>query len=228
MQITIVGAGSVGKALAIELDKNGYNVTLIDKDADAFAYEEHEKAFEDEREYGYKELVGDACNPKVLEHAELFDSDALVAATGDDQTNLVVSLLARTEFGMPRTIARVNEYADEWLFSEGWGVDISVSMPSVMTQIVEEILSIGELVEVFRFKQSGSTLLQGTVKKNSPLLDKYMLSASFPHGIYLLAVEREGNTIKPIEEDVFERYDKVLFLAEKDAGVDELEKMFEM
>ena len=70
----------------------------------------------------------------------------VVAATGDDKANLVVSLLAKTEFGVPRTVARVNNPKNEWMFDESWGVDVAVSTPRLMTALIEEAVSVGDLV----------------------------------------------------------------------------------
>ena len=91
-------------------------------------------------------LLADACEITTLEEAGLADCDVVVAATGDDKVNLVVSLLAKTEFGVPRTVARVNNPKNEWMFDEAWGVDVAVSTPRLMTALVEEAVSVGDLV----------------------------------------------------------------------------------
>ena len=90
-------------------------------------------------------LLADACEISALHEAGLENCDVVVAATGDDKANLVVSLLAKTEFGVPRTVARVNNPKNEWLFDEGWGVDVAVSTPRLMTALVEEAVSVGNL-----------------------------------------------------------------------------------
>ena len=77
-------------------------------------------------------VYGDACEPRVLESADVRAADVVVAATGDDEDNLVTSLLAKQEFGVPRVLARVNHPKNEWLFDEQWGVDASVSPPHIL------------------------------------------------------------------------------------------------
>jgi len=72
----------------------------------------------------------------------------VVVATGDDEDNLVISLLAKQEFGVPRVVARVNHPKNEWLFKESWGVDLSVSTPHLITALVEEAVSVGRLVHI--------------------------------------------------------------------------------
>ena len=85
-----------------------------------------------------------------LREAGLETCDVVVAATGDDEDNLVVSLLAKQEFAVPRVIARVNHPKNEWLFNETWGVDLSVSTPHLITALVDEAVSVGRLVRLFQ------------------------------------------------------------------------------
>ena len=129
MRVVIAGAGSVGRSIARELLGNGHQVLLIDKDADDVQASRVPEA---------SWLLADACELSALEEARLEDCDVVVAATGDDKANLVLSLLAKTEFGVPRTVARVNNPKNEWMFDESWGVDVAVSTPRLMTALIEE------------------------------------------------------------------------------------------
>src|SRR6476646_7859711 len=117
MRVVIAGAGSVGRSIARELLHNGHSVLLVDKDADDVQAGRVPEA---------SWLLADACEITALHEAGL-------AATGGDKANLVVSLLAKTEFGVPRTVARVNNPKNEWMFDEAWGVDVAVSTPRLMT-----------------------------------------------------------------------------------------------
>ena len=83
-----------------------------------------------------------------------------VAATGDDQVNLVVSLLAKTEFGVPRVVARINRAENEWLFTEQWGVDVAVSTPRLMAALVEEAVTVGDLVRLMTFRRGEANLVR--------------------------------------------------------------------
>ena len=97
-------------------------------------------------------MLGDACEPWVLEDADLAHADVVVAATGDDEDNLVTSLLAKQEFAVPRVLARVNHPKNEWLFTEQWGVDTAVSPPHMLTSMVEEAVTSGDLVRLLRLE----------------------------------------------------------------------------
>ena len=72
----------------------------------------------------------------------------MIAATGDDEDNLVISLLAKQEFAVPRVIARVNHPKNHWLFNESWGVDVAVSTPHLLSALVEEAVSVGSIVHL--------------------------------------------------------------------------------
>ena len=92
----------------------------------------------------------------------------VIAATGDDKVNLVTSLLAKTEFGVPRTVGRVNHPNNEWLFTEAWGVDVNVSTPRIMSALVEEAVTVGDLVRLFTFRQGNANLVELTLPADSP------------------------------------------------------------
>ena len=93
----------------------------------------------------------------------------MIAATGDDKVNLVVSLLAKTEYGVPRVVARVNNPKNEWLFNESWGVDVAVSTPRLMSALVEEAVSVGDLVRLLRFSHGDANLVELTLPEESAL-----------------------------------------------------------
>src|SRR6266571_2641093 len=122
MRVVIAGAGNVGSYLATDLTSRRHEVILIEQVADIAARAKSE--------VGDATVIhGDACEPWVLERAEAARADVVVAATGDDEDNLVISLLAKQEFAVPRVIARVNHTKNEWMFNENWGVDLSVLAP---------------------------------------------------------------------------------------------------
>jgi len=131
MRIAIVGAGNVGRSIARELIENGHDVLLIEHDSRAVQSESVPEA---------EWLLADGCELDALDEADLGSCDVSVAATGDDNVNLVHALLAKTEFGVPRTVARINYPNNEWLFTDKWGVDVAVSTPRIMTALVEEAL----------------------------------------------------------------------------------------
>ena len=204
MRVVIAGAGSVGRSIARELLHNGHQVLLIDKDIDDI----HARLVP-----AATWLLADACEISSLHEANLSECDVVVAATGDDKANLVLSLLAKTEFGVPRTVARVNNPKNEWLFDEAWGVDVAVSTPRLMTALVEEAVSIGDLVRIFTFGQGTSTMVELTLPDDSPYAGKRVGDVPWPDDAILVGIIREDHPIAPSSDDSLEAHDELLFLA---------------
>ena len=154
MRVAIAGAGAVGRSIAKELLENGHEVLLIDKNP---------RSIKVYRVPGAEWLLADACEISSLDDASLERCNVVIAATGDDKANLVVSLLAKTEYGVPRVVARINHPNNEWLFNESWGVDVAVSTPRLLSALVEEAVSVGDLVRLMTFRQSDASLVELTM-----------------------------------------------------------------
>ncbi|PPK98372.1 trk system potassium uptake protein TrkA [Kineococcus xinjiangensis] len=204
MRVVIAGAGIVGRSIARELLANGHRVLLVDRSPAAMKIASVPDA---------QWLLADACEISSLDEARAAECDVVVAATGDDKANLVVSLLAKTEYGVPRTVARVNNPKNEWLFDEAWGVDVAVSTPRLMTALVEEAVSVGELVRLFTFQQSRTTMSEFTIDEGSPVLGYTVGQVHFPHDTVLLAIVRKDRPTAPSADDVLEAGDHLLFLS---------------
>ncbi|MEO3939159.1 TrkA family potassium uptake protein [Dermatophilaceae bacterium Soc4.6] len=215
MRVVIAGAGSVGRSIARELLHNGHQVLLIDKDADDV---------EASRVPDAAWLLADACEITVLEEARVQECDVVVAATGDDKANLVVSLLSKTEFGVPRTVARVNNPKNEWMFDESWGVDVAVSTPRLMTALVEEAVSVGDLVRIFQFQQSKASMVELTIPAESPYIGRPISEVAWPADTVLVGIIRDDRPIAPSRDDCVEAHDELLFITTPDAE-DELEQL---
>jgi trk system potassium uptake protein TrkA len=203
MRVAIAGAGAVGRSIAGELLENGHEVLLIDKNPSSISVERVPQA---------EWLLADACEITSLADAGLADCDVVVAASGDDKVNLVVSLLAKTEYGVPRTVARVNTPANEWMFDEAWGVDVAVSTPRLMTALVEEAVSIGELVRIFTFQQGQASMVELTLPGDSPLAGTTVGEIEWPPDTVLVGIIRGERPIAPTRDDALEAHDELMFI----------------
>ena len=215
MRVAIAGAGAVGRSIARELITNGHQVLLIDKDP---------RAIKPERVPDAEWLLADACELSSLEEAALQRCQVAIASTGDDKVNLVVSLLAKTEFGVPRTVGRVNHPNNEWLFSEAWGVDVNVSTPRIMSALVEEAVSVGDLVRLFTFRQGDANLVELTLPEDSPMIGQRVRDIDWPLDTALVVILREGRVLRPDPEGTLELNDELLFVA-ADETEEQLEDM---
>ncbi len=216
MRVVIAGAGSVGRSIANELIAAEHEVTLIDKSPAAMRV-----ASAPDAEW----LLADACEAPSLSQARAEECDVVVAATGDDKVNLVVSLLSKTEFGVPRTVARVNNPRNEWMFDEAWGVDVAVSTPRIMTAMVEEAVAVGDLVKIFTFHQSRADILEVTLPEDSPLVGRLVGDVSWPRDTVLAALVRDTAPIAPTPEDTLEAGDELLIVAGAEADLDALHEL---
>ena len=219
MKIVITGAGSVGRSIARELISHGHEVTLMDRSPDAMRI-----ASVPEADW----QLADACDVDALAEAGAGECDVVVAATGDDKSNLVTSLLSKTEYGVPRPVARVNNPKNEWLFDETWGVDVAVSTPRIMTALVEEAVSVGSLVSVFTFHQSGAFMHELTLPDDSPVIGELVSDVELPPHTVLAAILRDYRPINPDGDERFERGDELLFLTarEGETSLYELPELF--
>ena len=215
MRVAIAGAGAVGRSVARELIGNGHQVLLIDRDTGAL---------KPERVPDAEWLLADACELSSLEEAKLETCDVVIAATGDDKVNLVTSLLAKTEFAVPRTVARVNHPNNEWLFTEAWGVDVNVSTPRIMSALVEEAVTVGDLVRLFTFRQGNANLVEITLPDDSPFVGRSVGLIPWPENTSLVTILRDGQVYTPTDEQPVETGDELLFVSspESEAALQEL------
>jgi len=207
MRIAIAGAGKVGKAIARELLANGHDILLIDRDP---------AEVRPESIPGARMLLADACEATALEAADLGSCQIMIAATGDDKVNLVVSLLAKTEYGVPRVVARVNHPKNEWMFDESWGVDVAVSTPRIVAALVEEAVSVGDLVKLFSFRKGNADLVEITLASDSPVIGKRIDAITLPMDVALVAILRGSRVITPSPDDSLEIGDELLFVSATD------------
>ncbi len=208
MKVAVVGAGSVGRSIARELIHNGHEVLLIDRDVSP---EQTSRVAE------ASWIIGDACEISTLTTAQLDQYDHVVCATGDDKVNLVVSLLAKTEFAVPRTVARVNNPRNEWLFNESWGVDVLVSTPRLMTALVEEAVAVGDLVRLFEFQHGKAHMVELTLPDDSPHAGHRVGDIALPDEVQLVTILRDGRAIIPSPDEAVEGGDEILFMCPPEA-----------
>jgi len=204
MKVAIAGAGNVGVFIAGDLRAAGHDVMLIEQNPDLVALLKPTLAVQ--------WFVADACEVNSLHEAGIGEADVMVAATGDDEDNLVVSLLAKQEFAVPRVIARVNHPKNEWLFNETWGVDVSVSTPHLLTALVEEAVSVGSLVRLLQFEGGGARLVEVTLADDSPAAGTQLSELAVPRDATVVAVVRSGHVVVPRGDTVLQPSDEVLVL----------------
>lgn len=204
MRVAIAGAGAVGRSIARELIGKKHEVLLIDKDP---------SKVDPNRVPGAQWLLGDACEVNNLEEAKLEDCDVVVGATGDDKVNLVLSLLAKTEYAVRRVVARINHPANEWLFTEAWGVDVAVSTPRVLAALVEEAVEVGDVVRLFGIREGQANLVELTLPEDAPCAGNPVRDLHLPKDTTIVGIVRGRRVITPTPEEPLEAGDELLFVA---------------
>lgn len=206
MRVAIAGGGNVGRHLAADLADRGHDITMIEQNPAALEKSEYWAP-------SVNRLLGDACEPWVLERAELSTADVMVAATGDDEDNLVISLLAKQEFGVARVLARVNHPKNEWMFTEQWGVDASVSPPHILTSLVEEAITVGDIVRLLPLEGGRISVCEMTLPPDSPNAGRALFELRMPPDSAIVAIVRETHVLIPQPETVLAPGDELLALA---------------
>jgi trk system potassium uptake protein len=204
VRVVIAGAGAVGRSIAAERLENGHEVLLIDKSPHAVSVVRVPNA---------EWLLADACEISTLDEAALERCQVVIAASGDDKVNLVVSLLAKTEYGVPRVVARVNNPKNEWLFNDAWGVDVAVSTPRLMSALVEEAVSVGDLVRLLRFSQGEANLVELTLPEGAALVGTRVGAVDWPRDTALVTIIRGATVLVPGADVTLEAGDELLFVA---------------
>jgi trk system potassium uptake protein TrkA len=189
MQIVIVGAGEVGYSLAEALLKNKHQVTIIER--------------EPARCNGVVKLLntvviqGDGTNISTLADAELDKADILIALTGRDQDNLIACQLASKKFHVSRTIARVTRPQNKKLFEQLGGVDTAVSTTEIISSIVEEEVSLKNIVTLLNFKDANVAIVEVAIGEDSPARDKHIVDLDLPEDCVLICIFRGNEVVFP-------------------------------
>jgi trk system potassium uptake protein len=189
MKVAVAGAGNVGGFIANALVENGHDVMLLEKSSSV--------AGRLESVDGIEVRIGDACEVSTLKEASLEKCDVVVAATGDDEDNLVVSLLAKQEFAVPRVIARVNHPKNQWMFNSSWGVDVAVSTPHLITSLVDEAVSVGRLVRLFELDGGRVGLVEVTLAAGASVVGTAIKDIAIPRDATFVAIVRKDSVVMP-------------------------------
>ena len=210
MRVGIAGAGNVGRSVARELLDYGHKVLLIERER---------RNFEPNKVHAADWLNADACELSAMEEAGIETCDVLIAATGDDKANLVAGMLAKTEFGVPRVVARINDIRNEWLFSQAWGIDVAVSTPGAMVAGIEGAIDVGHLVRLMGLGGGRADVTKLTLPTDNPLVGQRVDHIDLPENTALVSLVRSGEVVLPRPEHVLEAGDEMVFIADSSASV---------
>ncbi|MGA2432682.1 MAG: NAD-binding protein [Acidimicrobiales bacterium] len=215
MRVVVAGGGSVGTAISLDLLDRHHDVTLL----------EHMSATAEKLKLllpGVNVMAADACEYASLAAADLRNVDVVIAATGDDEDNLVISWLSKQEFGVPRVIARINNSRNEWLFNDTWGVDVSVSTPALITSLVDEAVEVGSIINLMDLAHGRMRLIEVTLAASAPAIAKDLTldELRLPDTVRVVAVVRSDQPMVPSPTMRFVEHDHVILITREDAAND--------
>jgi trk system potassium uptake protein TrkA len=190
MQIIIVGGGKTGSYLAPILKGDGSSVVVVENRRRVA--EKFQANLPDQRV-----IVGNGTSPEVLERAGVMGADVVIAATGSDEVNLVVSTLAKVEYQVPRVVARVNNPRNSWMFNESMGVDVGINQADLIARSVQEGLDMEDVFTIMRLGKDDHALVQVEVRPGSGAVGRRVSDLSLPDQTVIIAIDRAGDIIVP-------------------------------
>jgi trk system potassium uptake protein len=203
LQVLVVGGGRVGAALATLLHDGGHAVTVLERRADTAASLAGELP-------GVTVVHADGADPSALEAAGIRRADATVAVTGDDARNLVVSSLARSEFEVPRTIARVVDPAHAWAFGPHLGVDVALDQADLLARLTLEEMSLGEVATLVKLRRGDLTLVEERLSAAAGSVGRTIAELDLPPSCLLVGILRGDEVVGARPGQRLEAGDEVL------------------
>ncbi len=205
MNVIVVGGGRVGAYLASLLLSGGHKVKVIEERTEERAHLRRDLPRD-------AVVQGNGTDPDVLEAAGIRRADVVAAMTGADETNLVVTSLARFEFRVPRTIARVKEPRNAWMFTPEMGVDAALNQADLLAHLVAEEMSLGDMTTLLKLRKGLFSLVEEKVHPASPAAGKPIRELGLPEKCVLAAILRKGELLVPRPDLVLQPADEIVAL----------------
>jgi trk system potassium uptake protein TrkA len=218
VKVIIVGGGQVGAYLASLLSSNGHEIRIIENRENI--YKNLQKELPNEML-----IFGNGSDPEVMEKAGIDSADVVAAVTGADETNLVISTLAKMEFGIPKVVARVNNPKNAWLFNSTMGVDIGVNQAELISYFVVEEMNMKDMFTILKLGRGDYSIVQMKVQKNAKAADQLLKNLSISSKTVLIAIIRNESVLIPKGDTQILADDGILALTDEN-GRKELKKIF--
>jgi trk system potassium uptake protein TrkA len=207
MYIIIVGGGKIGYYLSKKLIAEGHEVALMEKDRRRYAMLTEE--------LGDVVVQGDGCEVRLMAEAGFGRADVVVAVTGDDEDNLVICQMAKKKFTTPRTVARVNNPANQQLFQQ-LGIDTTVSSTQIIFNLLEQQIETGEVIPLGALKNGNIEVVAITVSERSPVLGRTIRELPLDKNALIISIVRNDNALLPQGDTRFENDDTVIVMVHAD------------
>jgi trk system potassium uptake protein TrkA len=218
MFVIVVGGGRTGSQLARVLIKQDHEVRVIDDRKDVLSRIHRELP---------TEIIfqGSSIDINVLEQAGIAEATVLAAVTTNDADNLVLCYIARNLYGIRRTIARVNNPGHAWLFNDTFHVDVAVNQAEIMSHLIEEEMSMGDMMTLLKLRRGDYSLVEEKIPAGALAIGVAIKDLKLPEHCVIAGIIRKGDIIVPRGVTVFEEGDEVLAVTDSE-GAKQLIKLF--
>ena len=211
MFVLIAGGGRTGARLANLLLNEGYKVRMVENRTPLLARLHQELATEVIYE-------GNPIDPSILEQAGIRDAHVLAAVTSDDSSNLALCFMAKTVFDVPRTIARVNNPNNAWLFGPKFHVDVALNQADVLAHLIQEEMSVGDMMTLFQIRRGQYSVVEEKVAPGAKGIGIALRDMGLEQQCVIAAIIREGKMMLPRADTTFQEGDEVLAVASPDGA----------
>jgi trk system potassium uptake protein len=218
MFVLIIGGGRTGTELANLLLEQNHKIRIIENRPDILSSLHHELATE-------LIIQGNPTEPAVLEQAGIRSAHVVAACLANDTDNLVVSYLARQLYHVPRTVARVNNPRNAWLFDDKFHVDVAINHCEIMAHIIEEEVSLGDMMTLLKLHGSEYSIVEEKIGHNADAIGIPLKDLGLPEDCVIAAIIRGGKVEVPRGGSAFLEGDKVLAVTKR-AGAERLSRLF--
>ena len=211
MFVIIAGGGRTGSQLALVLISGGHQVLVVEH--------RHELLTRLHRELPTEAVLeGNAADPAILEQAGIRKANVIAACTSDDTVNLSLCFLARKIFGVPRTIARVNNPRNAWLFDENFHVDVALNQANVFESLIQEEMSMGDMMTLLKLRRGRYSLVEEKVPAGAKAIGVALKDLGLPEECVIAAFIRDGKITLPRGNATFQQGDEVLAVTDPDGA----------
>ena len=218
MIVLVVGGGRTGSQLARMLIKENHDVRMVDNRKDVLSRIHRELPTESVFE-------GNPTDVRVLEQAGIREAVVMAAVTTNDEDNLVLCYIARTVYGVRRTIARVNNPRDAWMFNNLFYVDVAVNQSEIMAHLIEEEMSMGDMMTLLKLRRGNYSIVEEKIPPGALAIGVAIKDLKLPEHCVIAAIIRKGEVMIPRGVTTFEQGDEVLAVTDHE-GAHQLMKLF--
>lgn len=212
MFVLIAGGGRTGSQLALVLLSGGHQVLVVEHRRELLTRLHQELPTEAVYE-------GNASDPSVLERAGIHKAQVIAACTSDDTVNLTLCFLAREMFGVARTIARVNNPRNAWLFNGKFHVDVALNQASVFANLIQEEMSMGDMMTLLKLRRGRYSLVEEKVPPRAKAIGVVLKDLGLPSECVIAAIIRDGKVTLPRGDTTFQQDDEVLAVTDSDGAL---------